>query len=92
MAIPYQQETLFLNAEQMTILSCSNGLVLGEMRGRQHQTIMTSRDMQSHIGDMSITNDGYIGAQSTEGTYVNQPLFRTHLLGLGRMALGIHMS
>jgi len=29
MAIPYRQETLFLDAEQMTILSYSNGLVLG---------------------------------------------------------------
>jgi len=57
MAIPYQQETLFLDAEQTTTLSCSNSLVLGEMRCRQHQTIMTSREMQSHIRDKSITNN-----------------------------------
>jgi hypothetical protein len=57
MVIPYRQETLFLDAEQMTILSCSNGLVLGEMRCRQRRTIMTSRDMQSHIRDKSISND-----------------------------------
>jgi len=89
MAIPYRQETL--DAEQTTTLSCSNGLDLGEMRCRQHQTIMTSRGVQSHIRDKSITNDSYIGAQSTEWTCTNQPLFRPHLLGLVRMGLAIHM-
>jgi len=55
MAIPYRQETL--DAEQTTTLSCSNGLDLGEMRCRQHQTIMTSQGVQSHIQHKSITND-----------------------------------
>jgi hypothetical protein len=49
MVILYRQETLFPDAEQRTIHSCCTGFVLGEMRCRQYQTIMTSRDMQSQI-------------------------------------------
>jgi len=59
-----------------------------EMRCRQHQSIMTSWDMQSHIRDKSITNNGYIGAQSTKWTYTNQPLVRSHFLGLGKWDVG----
>jgi hypothetical protein len=51
-----------------------------EIRCRQYQTIMTSRDMQNHIRDMSVTNDWDIGAQFTEWTYTNQPLYRPQLL------------
>ena len=90
--IPYQQETLFLDAAQTTILSCSNGSVPGEMRCRQHYTIITSRDMQGQIRDKTITNVGYSWAQSSEWTCMNQLLFRPQLLGLGPMGRSIHMS
>jgi len=45
-------------------------------------------DMQSHIGDKLITNNGYIGALSTEWTYTNQPSVWLHFLALGRWDLG----
>jgi len=44
--------------------------------------------MQSHIGDMLVANDQYIGVQSTEWTYTNQPLLQLHFLGLGQWDLG----
>jgi len=59
-----------------------------EMRCRQYQNTITSRDMQSHIRDKSTTNNRYIGAQSTECTYRNQPLVRPHFPGLGKWDLG----
>jgi hypothetical protein len=90
--IPYRQETLILDAEQMTILSRSNGLVLGEMSCHRPQTIMIFRDMQSHIRNKSITNDWYIGAQSTKWTCMNQPLFRPQLPGLGQLGLTCVLS
>ena len=43
--------------------------------------------MQSHISDTSITNSRYIGAQSIEWTYTNQPLVRPHFLGQGKWDL-----
>jgi len=58
------------------------------MRCCQHQSIMTSRDMQSQIRDTSITNNQYIGAQSREWTYKNQPFVQPHFLGLGKLDLG----
>jgi len=63
-----------------------------EMRCRQHQNIMTSRDFQCHIRNKSIPNNRDIRTQSTEWTYTNEPLFRPHRLGLGRVGLMIHMS
>jgi len=59
-----------------------------EMRRRQYQNTITSRDMQSHIRDKSITNNRYIGAQSTQWTYTKQSLVRPHFLGLGKWDLG----
>jgi len=59
-----------------------------EMRCRQHQTIMASRDMQGHMRDKSLTNDRYIGVLSTKWTYMNQPLGRPHSLCMGEWDLG----
>jgi len=63
-----------------------------EMKCRQHQSIIASQDMQSHIGDKLITINRYIGAQSTELTYTNQPLLRQHCLGPGRIGLTFRIS
>jgi len=63
-----------------------------EVRCCQHQSIMTSQDMQSHISDKSITNDWYIRAQLAEWTCINQLLFQPDLLGLRWTGLAIHMS
>jgi hypothetical protein len=48
--------------------------------------------MPSHIRNQSITKSRHIVAQLTEWTYSNQPLLRTNILGLGRMAPMIHVS
>jgi hypothetical protein len=58
-----------------------------EMRCHQHQSIIASQDMQSHMRDKSISNNRHIGSQSTKWTYTKPPLFRPHLLVLGRMGL-----
>jgi hypothetical protein len=35
---------------------------------------MTSRDVQNNIEDMSVFKTQYIGVQSTQWSYMNQPL------------------
>jgi len=92
MAIPYRQESLFLDAEQTAILSCSNSLVLGRW-GVVNIKPLLHLEIDRVIYEISkITNHWYIGVLTTEWTYTNQPLFRPHLLGLGRMGLAIYMS
>jgi hypothetical protein len=52
---------------------------------------MPSPNMQSHIEEQLVTNDQYIRAQSTEWTYMNQPLLQPYLEGLGRIGRAIHV-
>jgi len=59
MVTTYRQGTFFLVTEQMKIHSCFNGLFRAEMRCRQHQNVVISREMQSHIRDKSRTNIDY---------------------------------
>jgi len=58
--------------------------ISNEMKCHQYKTTMASRDMQSHIGNTSLTNNHYITALSTKWTYTNQSLPRPPLLGLGK--------
>jgi len=60
-----------------------------EMRCRRHQTIMASRDMQGHMSDKSLANDGYFWVLSTELTYTNQPLVRPNSLCMGKWDMAI---
>jgi len=62
--------------------------ILWVMKSGQHESIMTSWDLQSHNRDKSITSNWHVAAQSTERTHTNQPLVWPHFLGLGKSWMG----
>jgi len=66
--------------------------ILKLMRCQQHQSIMASRDMKSHIWAKLITNNWYTWAQLTEWTYMDQCQLQSHLTGVGQMGLEIYIS
>jgi hypothetical protein len=92
MVIPNRQDTLFLGHWRNDYSLLLQWLISREIRCRQNLNIMTSRDMQSHIRNRSITNNRHIRAQSTKWTWTNIPLVHPHLLGLWQMGLVIHMA
>jgi len=58
-------------------------LIPDETMCHQYLTSMACQHDQSHIRDKLETNNRYIGAMSTEWTYMHQPLFWPRFLGLG---------
>ena len=84
MVTPYLQENLISTRRTNDYSLILQRLVADKMKCRQYQTTMRFQDIQSHIGDCSVTNNRYIGTLSTEWTHMNQPCLQPHLLGLGK--------
>jgi hypothetical protein len=61
-----QWKTLFSVAEKNAYLLILQWLISDEMRYCQYQTTIASRDLQSHISDLFVTNDGFTEVLSTK--------------------------
>jgi len=85
MVTPYQQETLLLVTDQMSISLMLQWFIPDEMICHQYQTTMAYQDMQSHIGDKRINRHFYhtflVWADKTWDSYV--------LSGMGYYLFGI---